>query len=40
VKLTAIYRGIIPFLIAPFVLIALLLIFPELALWLPKKLYG
>jgi tripartite ATP-independent transporter DctM subunit len=40
VKLTAIYRGIIPFLIAPFVLIALLLVFPELALWLPKKLYG
>ena len=40
VKLTAIYRGIIPFLIAPFLLIALLLIFPELALWLPKKLYG
>ncbi len=40
VKLTAIYRGIIPFLIAPFVMIALLLVFPELALWLPKKLYG
>ena len=40
VKLTAIYRGIIPFLVAPFVLIALLLAFPELALWLPKKLYG
>ncbi len=40
VKLTAIYRGIIPFLIAPFLLIALLLAFPELALWLPKKLYG
>ena len=40
VKLTAIYRGIIPFLIAPFLLIALLLIFPELALWLPRKLYG
>lgn len=40
VKLTAIYRGIIPFLIAPFLLIALLLAFPELALWLPRKLYG
>ena len=40
VKLTAIYRGIIPFLIAPFLLIALLLAFPEIALWLPKKLYG
>jgi C4-dicarboxylate transporter DctM subunit len=40
VKLTSIYRGIMPFLIAPFLLIALLLAFPEIALWLPKKLYG
>ena len=40
VKLTAIYRGIIPFLIAPFLLLALLIAFPEIALWLPKKLYG
>ncbi len=40
VKLTAIYRGIIPFLIAPFLLIALLIAFPEIALWLPRKLYG
>ena len=39
-KLTAIYRGILPFLIAPFLLIALLLAFPEIALWLPRKLYG
>jgi C4-dicarboxylate transporter DctM subunit len=29
-----------PFLIAPFVLIVLLFIFPELALWLPRRLYG
>lgn len=40
VKLTAIYRGIVPFLIAPFLLIILLFIFPELALWLPRRLYG
>lgn len=40
VKLTAIYRGILPFLVAPFLLIILLIIFPELALWLPRKLYG
>jgi C4-dicarboxylate transporter, DctM subunit len=40
VRLSAIYRGILPFLIAPFVLLALLLIFPQLALWLPKVLYG
>ena len=30
------YRGVLPFLVAPFVLIALLLIFPQIALWLPK----
>jgi TRAP-type C4-dicarboxylate transport system permease large subunit len=40
IRLGAVYRGIIPFLIAPFALIVLLLIFPELALWLPRKLYG
>jgi tripartite ATP-independent transporter DctM subunit len=40
VKITAIYRGIIPFLAAPFVLIVLLFLFPDLALWLPRALYG
>ena len=40
VSLSAVYRGILPFLIAPFVLILLLFIFPQLALWLPKLLYG
>jgi C4-dicarboxylate transporter, DctM subunit len=40
IRLAAIYRGILPFLIAPFVLLALLLLFPELALWLPRRLYG
>jgi len=40
VKITAIYRGIIPFLIAPLVLIVLMFLFPGLALWLPKVLYG
>jgi C4-dicarboxylate transporter, DctM subunit len=40
IRLGAIYRGILPFLIAPFVLLALLLMFPQLALWLPKVLYG
>jgi C4-dicarboxylate transporter DctM subunit len=40
VSLAAVYRGILPFLIAPFVLILLLFIFPQLALWLPKLLYG
>jgi tripartite ATP-independent transporter DctM subunit len=40
VRITSIYRGIIPFLVAPLVLIVLLFVFPELALWLPKILYG
>jgi C4-dicarboxylate transporter DctM subunit len=40
VKITAIYRGIIPFLVAPFFLIVLLFLFPGIALWLPSVLYG
>jgi C4-dicarboxylate transporter, DctM subunit len=40
VPITSIYRGIIPFLIAPLILIVLLFLFPGLALWLPKALYG
>jgi tripartite ATP-independent transporter DctM subunit len=40
VKITAIYRGIVPFLIAPLVLIVLMFLFPAIALWLPKALYG
>jgi C4-dicarboxylate transporter DctM subunit len=35
VEITSIYRGIIPFL-----LIVLMFLFPGLALWLPKALYG
>jgi C4-dicarboxylate transporter, DctM subunit len=34
----AIYRGVIPFLIADFAALVLLTLFPELALWLPKML--
>jgi TRAP-type C4-dicarboxylate transport system permease large subunit len=40
VKITSIYRGIIPFLVAPFLLILLLFLFPQIALWLPAALYG
>ena len=40
VKITSIYRGIIPFLVAPLLLIVLLFVFPGLALWLPGVLYG
>jgi tripartite ATP-independent transporter DctM subunit len=40
VRIAAIYRGIIPFLAAPLILIVLLFLFPGLALWLPKLFYG
>jgi C4-dicarboxylate transporter, DctM subunit len=39
-KLTSIYRGIVPFLFAPLLLIVLMFLFPQLALWLPRVLYG
>ena len=38
-KLTSIYRGIIPFLAAPLALIVIMFLFPQLALWLPHALY-
>jgi TRAP-type C4-dicarboxylate transport system permease large subunit len=40
IKLTSLYCAILPFLIAPFILVGLLFLFPQLALWLPKALYG
>jgi len=40
VKIASIYRGILPFLVAPLMLIVLLFWFPSLALWLPKLFYG
>lgn len=40
IRITSLYRGIVPFLIAPLILIVLLMLFPQLALWLPKVLYG
>jgi TRAP-type C4-dicarboxylate transport system permease large subunit len=40
IKITSIYRGILPFLIAPLVLIVILFMWPDLALWLPKVLYN
>ena len=39
-RLASIYRGIVPFLVAPFILVILLFLFPGLALWLPRALYG
>jgi C4-dicarboxylate transporter, DctM subunit len=38
ISLADMYRGVLPFLVAPFLLIALLLAFPGLALWLPTKI--
>jgi len=38
ISLGAMYRGVLPFLMAPFLLIAMLLAWPDLALWLPRSL--
>jgi len=40
IKITSIYRGIVPFLFAPLLLIILMFWFPQIALWLPKLFYG
>jgi TRAP-type C4-dicarboxylate transport system permease large subunit len=40
VALTTLFRGIAPFLVADAVLIALLLLFPQIALWLPGLLFS
>jgi tripartite ATP-independent transporter DctM subunit len=40
IRITSIYRGIVPFLLAPLILIILMFWFPQIALWLPKVLYG
>lgn len=40
VRLIEIFKGCMPFLSMVFVAMALLYIFPELALWLPKVVYG
>jgi C4-dicarboxylate transporter DctM subunit len=38
--LGVVYRGVIPFVVADLVKIALLVIFPALALWLPSTMIG
>ena len=40
VHMLAIYKGTLPFLVAPIVLIAMLMAFPRIALYLPRLLYG
>jgi TRAP-type C4-dicarboxylate transport system permease large subunit len=37
IDIRAMYLGVIPFLLAPLILIALLIAYPEIALWLPRK---
>ena len=39
VPVLKIYQGIVPFLAAPFVLLVLLVAFPQIALWLPGYLF-
>lgn len=38
-RMSVIYRGIVPFLIAPVLLIAIMFAFPQIATWLPKQLF-
>jgi TRAP-type C4-dicarboxylate transport system permease large subunit len=38
VKITTIYRGIVPFLVADLVRLTILVLFPALTLWLPRML--
>ena len=40
VKLTEIFAGALPFVFLVFITMAVVYIFPEIALWLPQKLYG
>ena len=40
VATAAIYKGVIPFIVLQLVLLALLLLWPALATWLPSVLYG
>jgi TRAP-type mannitol/chloroaromatic compound transport system permease large subunit len=40
VTMQTIYRGIIPFVLLQLLALALVMLFPELALWLPKAVLG
>ncbi|MEO8675888.1 MAG: TRAP transporter large permease [Casimicrobiaceae bacterium] len=40
VPILSIYKGTLPFLVAPILLIAMLMAFPQIALYLPRLLYG
>jgi TRAP-type mannitol/chloroaromatic compound transport system permease large subunit len=40
VKTTDIYQGVIPFIFIQIMMLILLSIFPEIATWLPNKIYN
>ena len=40
VRTTDIYRGVVPFIVIQLILLGLLAFWPELATWLPERLYG
>jgi tripartite ATP-independent transporter DctM subunit len=40
IPILSIYKGTLPFLVSPLVLIVALLVFPDIALWLPRLFYG
>lgn len=40
VKLPEIYRGILPFIVIEAIVLALLLVFPDLSLWLPRQMFN
>jgi tripartite ATP-independent transporter DctM subunit len=40
IKLTDIYKGVVPFIVLQLVVLALIFIFPDLVTWLPAKVYA
>ena len=40
ISLRDMYRGVVPFILLHFVVLALLIAFPQIALWLPSVLLG
>lgn len=40
IKLSHMFRGVVPFIVAQIVVLLLVIIFPEIALWLPDAIFG
>ena len=40
ITLRDMYRGVVPFIVLHFVVLGLIIAFPEIALWLPSQLLG